>query len=189
MKKAISLLLAMVLLLGILPVGVWAAEAPAESNGVYQIGTPEELLWFAEQVNGGETGISAVLTADIDLSGVSNWPGIGTESNKFAGTFDGQNHTVAFWNADWGLFGYIMGAESALVTIRNVTTAGSVNRSAVCHDAGYVKFENCINWATIVAGSARVGGILGNVNGTSKYSQIHSDVRFVNCGNEASVTG
>ena len=49
-------------------------KAPAVSSqkdGVYQIGTVDELIWFAKQVNGGNTAISGALTADIDLGGIN----------------------------------------------------------------------------------------------------------------------
>ena len=62
-------------------------------NGVYLIGTGAELAWFAQKVNGGSTKISGILTAYIDLAGYE-WTPIGTASKQFAGTFDGQNHTV-----------------------------------------------------------------------------------------------
>lgn len=185
-RRMLSLLLTFVMVLGMLPTIAFAA--PAESSGVYQIGTAEDLLWFAQEVNNGNTAISGMLTADIDLTG-TQWPGIGTATNKFAGSFDGQGHTVTFKDAGWGLFGYVMGKEGALITIQNVITAGSVNRSAIAHEAGYVQFTNCINRATITASTTRVGGILGKVDGTNRYSLIHSDVRITNCANEASITG
>ena len=185
-RQLISLLLVFTLVLGMFPMTAWAV--PSSGGQVYQIGTAEDLLWFAEAVNDGQTTLKAELTADIDLSDV-NWPGIGTQNSKFAGSFDGNGHTVTFQDADWGLLGYVMGAEGALVSIQNVTTSGSIKRSGIAQDAGYVQFTNCVNRATITAQTARVGGILGVVNGTNKYSQIHSDVRFINCGNEASVTG
>ena len=200
-KRTLSLFLVVVMVLGLLPVTALAVPVragmgnqavllgePIVKDGVYEIGTAEELLWFAQAVNGGQTGLSAVLTSDIDLSNVA-WPGIGTETNKFAGSFHGQGHTVTFKDADRGLFGYVMGTEGSLITIQNVVTEGSVNSSAICHEAGYTHFINCINRATITAESSKVGGILGTVSGRNYISQIYSDVRFTNCGNEASVTG
>ena len=109
-RRMLSLLLTFVMVLGMLPTIAFAA--PAESSGVYQIGTAEDLLWFAQEVNSGNTAISAVLTADIDLT-ETDWPGIGTATSKFAGSFDGQGHTVTFQESDWGLFGYVMGKEGA----------------------------------------------------------------------------
>lgn len=190
MKKIISLLLAMVLLLGMLPVAALAAgtQPEADDNGAYQIGTAEELLWFAEAVNGGSTGISGVLTADINLKDV-DWPGIGTSSNQFSGSFDGQGHTVTFQDTTWGLFGFVQGSDSAVADIRNVITAGSVRRSAVAHSAGYAHFTSCINRATITSADSYVAGIVGNVTGIAISGVTRSDVLIANCGNEASITG
>ena len=42
-------------------VTVKAPAEPAQKDGVYQIGTADELVWFAKQVNGGSTAISGVL--------------------------------------------------------------------------------------------------------------------------------
>ena len=188
MKRILSLLLAMVLLLGILPVTTLAAE-PVMSDGIYQIGTAEDLLWFAETVNGGETGLKAVLTADIDLSSTANWPGIGTDTNKFAGSFDGQCHTVTFKDSKWGLFGYVLGTSNALVTIKNVKTVGTIQKSGIVHNAGYVHFTNCINGATIDSNGSYVAGIVGTIIGITEAGVLKSDVRLTNCGNEASVAG
>ncbi len=60
---------------------------PADVDGVYQIGTAEELAWFSAQVNAGNTTFNAVLTSDIDLSG-QVWTPIGNDSKRYAGTFD-----------------------------------------------------------------------------------------------------
>ena len=107
-RRILSLLLIAAMVLGMLP--TIAMAAPAESSGVYQIGTAEDLLWFAQEVNGGNTGISGKLTADIDLSTISNWPGIGTSEKPFSGSFDGQGYAVTFKDAAWGLFVYTRGS-------------------------------------------------------------------------------
>lgn len=190
MKKAISLLLAAVLLLGMLPVAALAAgtQPESDSNGVYQIGTAEELLWFAETVNGGNTGISGVLTADIDLSATTTWPGIGLVNKSFSGSFDGQGHTVIFKDAAVGLFGYIKGSKNAVATVQNVITAGSIKNSGFAMEAGFVHFKNCINRATITYFASRVAGLVGIVIGDTEAGILKSDVHFTNCGNEASVS-
>ena len=185
-RRLLSLLLVLVMALGLLP--AIAVAAPAESEGVYQIGTAEELLWFAETVNGGETGISGVLTADIDLTS-TDWPGIGDYDSRFAGSFDGQGHTVTFQNASWGLFGYVQGSSSAVATIQNVITAGSLQRSAIAHNAAYAHFTSCINRATITSTDSYVAGIVGKVSGIAVSGVTRSDVLITNCANEASVTG
>ena len=187
-RRMCSLLLALVLVLGMLP--TVALAAPAQSSGVYQLGTAEDLLWFAQEVNGGNTKISAVLTADIDLSSTADWPGIGTSDSRFAGSFDGQGHTVTFKDAAWGLFGYVRGSESAVATVSNVRTRGSINRSGIAHEAAYAHFDGCINGATITANYARTAGVLGSSVGVQQGNgTTANDVKITNCGNEASVTG
>ena len=186
-RRTLSLLLIAVMVLGMLP--TVAMAAPAESDGVYQIGTAEDLLWFAQEVNGGNTAINAVLTADIDLTDVSSWPGIGISNSKFAGSFDGQGHTVTFKDSTWGLFGYVMGSSDQVVTIQNVTTAGSIRHSGIAHNAGYAHFTRCINRATITnASESYVGGIVGTVSGITSAGIVYSDVLISQCGNEASIS-
>ena len=69
----------------------------------YLISTPEELAWFAAQVNSGKTEINAKLSKDIvlwDDSLPSNgeatiWQPIGDSLTKsFNGIFDGDNHKI-----------------------------------------------------------------------------------------------
>ena len=190
MKKIISLLLAIVLLLGMLPVAALAAgtQPEADSNGVYQIGTAAELLWFAETVNNGNSDISGVLTADVNLKDV-DWPGIGNSSNQFSGSFDGQGHTVTFAGSTWGLFARVMGSESKVAEIKNVNTAGSVKLAAIAANAGYVHISNCINRATISSDNSYLGSIVGKVSGITVSGTTKSDVLITQCGNEASISG
>ena len=186
-RRMLSLLLVMVMVLGMLPTIAFAA--PTESSGVYQIGTAEELLWFAQEVNGGKIGISCVLTADIDLTG-TDWPGIGNSEFRYAGSFDGQGHTVTFKDAAWGLFGYVRGSAAFPATIKNVKTRGNINRSGIAHEVAYAYFESCINGATITVNHARAAGVIGSAIGINLGNgTIENDVRIKNCGNEASVTG
>lgn len=186
-RRMLSLLLVMVLVLGMLPTIAFAA--PIESSGVYQIGTAEELLWFAQEVNGGNTGISGVLTADIDMSAYASWPGIGKNHKPFSGSFDGQGHTVTFRNAMWGMFGFVAGKSGAIVTIQNVKTAGSVQRSPIAHDVTFTHIIGCINGATVTkANENYVGGIVGSVRYSSVGTTYYNDVLIQNCGNVASIT-
>lgn len=189
MKRIISALLALTLVLGMLPVYAVAADGkPEKIDGVYQLATAQDLLWFAETVNGGDTNISAVLTEDIDLTG-TEWPGIGVSENKFGGSFDGQNHTVTFKDASVGLFGYVLGGSNKLVTIQNVRTSGSIHASGIADHAGYAKFTRCINGATITSALSCIGGIVGRVTVVQLGNGVlTSDVQINECGNEASIT-
>ncbi len=87
-------------LMTIMMVFSMSAYALNKVDGVYQIGTADDLKAFAELVNGGEAYANAVLTADIDMSGVENFTPIGLYHDnieevgsfnmQFTGTFDGQ---------------------------------------------------------------------------------------------------
>ena len=155
----------------IMNVKVVDPKAPAQIDGVYQIANAENLLWFAEAVNGGDTGISAVLTADIDLTG-KTWSGIGTSSNSFAGTFDGQNKKVTFDNASNGLFAHVLGTSSKRAEIKNVITAGTItitesgnaNIAAVAGKAQLANITNCVNNASITNHGNYTAGIVGYVD-------------------------
>ncbi|PJJ42733.1 InlB B-repeat-containing protein [Hallerella succinigenes] len=70
----------------------------------YQITTPEELAWFAVQVNSGKSTINAQLANDIvlwdtevtDKSGTTRWKAIGdTSTRAFDGIFDGNGHKIS----------------------------------------------------------------------------------------------
>ena len=163
-----------------------------DENGVFLIGTYEELLWFAGQVNGGSTAISGALTGDITLA--EDWPGIGSSGNPFAGDFDGRNHTVTLSGGTWGLFAYTMGTHkdhslADAVVIENLILEGSVKNSALIQRAGYTHVKNVINRADITGGNSNVGGIVGTVIGSNKYGQTYSDIRIQNCGNEGDILG
>ena len=124
--KALCLLLALVMVLGLLPGTALAAE-----EEIVSISTAEELAAFRDRVNSGENTLDVVLTADIELSG--DWtpfnPNDGYVASAYAGTFDGNGHTISGLSvnataANQGLFGVINGA-----TIKNLKIEGHVTSS------------------------------------------------------------
>ncbi len=130
------------------------------------VSSKAELESLASYVNsGGGSGVSIVLTADIDLgcSAEKPWTPIGTEAAPFSGTFDGGGHTISGLytdqNSDYqGLFGYAAQGSA----IRNFgITDGSVSGSggSVGTIAGYSAGEisRCYS-----AASSSGGGIVGN---------------------------
>ena len=67
----------------------------------YEITTPEELAWFAEQVNGGSTAINAVLDNDIIFGDTMTsytahpWTPIGKDTtHTFKGVLDGAGYSI-----------------------------------------------------------------------------------------------
>lgn len=139
-----------------------AKTAPTQDkNGVYQIGTAAELAWFADAVQNGQTAISAKLTANINLNG-KTWTAIGTESNKFAGTLDGDNYTVS-----------------------GLVTTGLVGELA---EGGVV--ENLRVNCAIVSTSSLLGGVANSSAGTIRNCMVSGSITFSSEGhNGASAIG
>ena len=161
-----------------------SAILPAkDANGVYQIGDMNELLAFADIINGtsttaAEPTANAVLTADIDMDGMSLRIG-NNETYSYQGVFDGQGHTISNYvvrteNAyDNGLFGYVKNgtvknvkASARLILDRSSdTNSATLSNDGHAHTAfiGYViggTVENCEVTATITT------------EGTAKYVRV-----------------
>lgn len=139
-----------------------AKTAPTQDkNGVYQIGTAAKLAWFADAVNNGQTTISGKLTANINLNG-KPWTAIGTSSNKFAGTLDGDNYTVS-----------------------GLVTTGLVGELA---EGGVV--ENLRVNCAIVSTSSLLGGVANSSAGTIRNCMVSGSITFSSGGyNGASAIG
>lgn len=157
--------------------------APKTENGVYQIGTAAELAWFADAVNGGQTAISAKLTANINLNG-KTWTAFGKYDYKlegksgFAGTLDGDRHIVSGLKSTEGLVSCLSSAG----TVKNLTVIGTVSGSS--HMGGiaatsYGAVENCLFDGTVTTSSSTsAGGIVGRaLNGN----------HIVNCVNTGNI--
>lgn len=160
-----------------------AKTAPTQDkNGVYQIGTAAELAWFADAVNKGGTTISGKLTANINLNG-KTWTAIGTSSNKFAGTLDGDeahHYTVSGLKGSKGLFDYVDSTGKVKnLSVDAVLTANGVVGGIVDFNDGTV--ENCLFSGSVTNSSSwgAAGGIVGKSEGEN------SVVR--NCVNTGSI--
>ena len=159
MKKKLFAMLAMAAALS-------AATAYADP---VQIANAADWAAFANRVNNdGETNLDAVMTANVTLTQES--PRVGTEANRFAGSFDGAGHTLTMsWNlADTSYlapFSYVAGC-----TIRNLHTTGSITSSEMWASGligwinGSCTIEKCRCSATItstVNGESRSCGFFG----------------------------
>lgn len=132
-----------------------------DESGVYLIDTAAELAWFADAVNGGQKAINGKLTANINLNG-KTWTAIGTDSNKFAGTLDGDSHTVS-----------------------GLVTTGLVGELA---EGGVV--ENLRVNCAIVSTSSLLGGVANSSAGTIRNCMVSGSITFSSGGyNGASAIG
>lgn len=146
-------------------------------DGKFHIASYDDLLLFKKMVNEkgmNFSGETVVLDAGIDMASVENWQPIGNASEKkFAGTFDGQNHTInglkITGGSYVGLFGYLGAA-----TVQNVALVGAnvsgVKRvgALVGQIAGNATIKNCsLDATSSVAGSdSNTGGLIGEASGS-----------------------
>ena len=158
-------------------------EPPQEVDGVYQIDSVTDLFWFAGLVNGTltdgteqNTSASAVLTADIDLSG-ETWTPIGSESTPYIGTFDGQGYTISgmtIENAESysGLFGNVTGTVKNFTVTGSITitgdetvarVGGAVGSLGTASAGGTVSGVTSGVDITVSAGNDHIGGVVGSM--------------------------
>lgn len=210
-RRVISLILTCAILLTLVPVlpgagpvkaqtvAAWDGTTrvePGKEGEVYQIGTAAELAWFAEHVNtlceadAGLVAADAVLTADLDL-GSHEWTPISRTTyvvNAYAGTFDGQGHTVSGLkieaaSANQGLFGIVNTG-----TVKNLRVEGAVSSTA-SYTGGIVgklqtgTIENCSMSGSVksTGKTSYTGGITGGIGATGAVINA--------CSNHAGVAG
>lgn len=160
-------------------------ETPAgyveDTNGNVTISDEDGLFWFAKQVNeNGNTfaGKTVVLAADIDLKNAA-WTPIGTSTNQFKGTFDGQNKTISNISANCpsmenvGLFGFTTNCTLKNVTLENVDIKGKKNVGGL---AGTVYAGSTVENVT-VKGNIKISASVQYVGGIAGYSYA----KYVNC--------
>lgn len=200
-KKLLSLLLAAILIISIVPAfPVFASTAwdgaektePIFKDGAYQISNGSELAWFADATKTNST-INAALTGDIDLND-KEWspigqPASGYVTEAFSGTFDGQGHTVSGLyintsSAFYGLFYCVYGGTVKNINvIGNITTTGNTAGGIVGKLQGGT-IENCSFDGTVTASKNYVGGIVGNIVTNSKAAS-----NIIACCNKGEITG
>lgn len=95
-------------------------------DGVYQLGSPDDMLEFAQIVLDNNGEVDAVLTADIDMSAYPEFT-ISSSDISYKGVFDGQFHTVTIGyenneNEYVSLF-----RKLGAGTIRNLVVKGSLH--------------------------------------------------------------
>ena len=157
-----------------------AWDEPAQVDGVYQIGTASELEWFAEAVNAANAdnktmlSAQAVLTADIDMTGIDHAPIGASTTYKFEGKFDGQFHTISNLVIDrpdaeaLGLFGVVRGNAKIKNIIMDATCSisgknrvgsiiGLIQTNTGASDG--LEILNCVSYATLTTNSGAAGMI------------------------------
>ncbi len=166
-------------------------------TGVYHIYTPKGLVAFADLVNGNDNTLDAntyvfdgggeitfsgtavadadaLLVADIDLSGYTDWADYAMED--YAGTFDGGNGLSATNSIETGI--EITGLTGTSGFFKSTATGAEINNLT-------------IKDAEITSSGANVGvligtaGVTGTAIGTISYCRLHGEIT----GNGTSTAG
>ena len=163
----------------------------SDAEGTYFITKPQDLLDFASLVNNGATDANALMTADLDMTGLDFTPIGGTSATSYQGTFDGGGHTIdnllveAAEKEGVGIFGYAGGA-----TIKNLICGPGNNIRGKAFVGGLVGDKVTSGTLTIIA-----CGHEGNVNcsaqnGAAFVGCVHSGNLIINhCYNTGTVRG
>ena len=184
--------------------GAWAQTKPSSGNGEvdspYIITTAEELKWFRDEVNCGRNNICAKIADNVEVIDMStvchaadksqnleevSWEPIGNTTNKYMGTFDGNNKTITnlYINANQkysGLFGYtyISTIKNLTFVNANVTNTNSFTGILVGYGYGGTYQNIMTSISCEVYGGDGTGGIAGKLAGNA-----------YNCVNYATVQG
>ena len=140
--------------------GTWALD---QVDGVYQIGSAQDLVDFANVVN-EDGNVNAVLTADIDLTGVE-MPCM----NDFSGQFDGQGHSITNFTYTTtgemqGFFGKLSGAKVQNFSIDGTINAMHGSSGTIGYADGSAEIRNVHSGVDVnVENKGHCGGLVGSL--------------------------
>ena len=193
-----------------------AASASAFAGGTgtaddpFRIATAEQLEAFRDSVNSGQNyqGQTIVLTADVTLPS-GDWTPIGAgtrrsagytaESTPFAGTFDGQGHTVPgltitqTQGADYaiGFFGILENATVENVSFANADVDVPESELAgIC--AGLMVNDSTVSNVTTsgsVSAKCGAGGVVGRMTVGGTISQCSNGATVATSGGTGNAGG
>lgn len=156
--------------------GVEASIQILVVSSIIEIACADDLVAFSLLVRNDNPTVSAKLIADIDMHEVEDFIPIGNEQVQFAGTFDGQGHTIdnlhiARDEKYVGLFGavtagakvcnLILGSHS---DIQGLSYVGIIGTSL---GSGTITIDRVGNEGRVLAYEVNAGGIIGCNMGSS----------------------
>lgn len=183
-------------------------------NVVYELSTADDLFWFAQHVNEGETQLWVELQNDIvvnelefidgvlqnKVSDLRAWTPAGAKPNSYEGTFNGQGYTISglYISQSFGSNVGLIGQTGSLGVIKNVCIKDSYvyaysELGALCgYNDGII--DSCrIDGTIVIAGEMGTmwgGGLCGtNLAGVVRNSHSTADVWFSSITNAGAVCG
>lgn len=195
--KQIRKLFSLLLVCAILAVGtvVPAAAVETDRTGWTAISTPEELA----AIETNNTDVKYYLTNDIDLAKYGNFTPIGSSSEYFKGTFDGNGYAIKNMTISGSsyqaLFANVAGATIENLTIQNssITATGHYAAAIVAHvGAANFTMTNChvvdTKIKTTGSGSYGVGGLIGFVEAVNSSNVTNVSLSSIKGGSVYSFT-
>lgn len=218
-KRVLSLLMAFVMVVGLLPATVRAAETETDKLSVTQAAAPEaadgtlsgkgtaaepyllssadDLKAFRDLVNGGENPACAKLTEDIDLKG-EEW----TPITSLIGYLDGGGHSISNLTIKGGSYtntGLIGELNGSIVNLNldNVTIIGNATAygSSVGSLVGKIevgsesKIDNCTVSGKVSSAGSGAVYVGGLVGYVVGAYQVYTTLTINNCVSNVTLSG
>ncbi len=195
MKKTKLLSVALLAAAWLTTGSVHAWDEPAQdANGVWQLGSVNDVEWFADYVEAGNTTANAVLTADIDYEGQTHTPIGQNQDRKYNGVFDGQHFRIKnlhMIGQNTGFFGFVRGGTTiqnliidASCSFEATERCGSLIGFIQAKAGGAISINNVVNFASVTSESKVAGGILA----AGHTNNDHPVVNMANCVNVGKVS-
>lgn len=141
-----------------------------------------------------------ILDNDIDASATSGWNGgagfepVGDGTNRFTGSFDGQNHTISNLTInrpstnEIGLFGVTSGSE-----IKNISLTGTITGQhyvgSLAGRAIRTNANNCSSSASVTGDNHDIGGLFGTFSGKLFDCHVSGNVTAITASGGTSIGG
>lgn len=151
-------------------------------NEAFQIKDIQSLKNFAALTKAGQTNLNARLVNDIDFKNAT-FSGIGTNTNRYKGTFDGNGKTISNIKIvnntkGTGLFNHVEGATVSNLTIKNVTVNSSTSyydcTGALIGCAYGVNLNNINISSGTIYGKINTGSIVGTTYKSTGKATINN---------------
>lgn len=174
------------------------------SGSTYYISDASDITKLASLVNGGAntSGVTFILTNNINMSSTTFTPIGDSSSHAFKGTFLGNgytindisyNNTASSGTKYAGLFGYTNGATIQDVGLINATINQNISSGGTSYTGGLIGYannttvENCfVNTAATgsyslssIAQNVYLGGLIGYAAGTTNINNSYSDTMIM----------
>lgn len=181
-----------------LEIQMHAGTTPVDSDGdgFIEINTVADLKWLGNSSLFTPSASEFVklqgnyeLTADIDMSGVSDFDPIGDGSTAFTGSFAGNGHTISNLTIDLptescvALFANGIGASISDLALNNCSVSGNSYVAGILAKATSSTLTNCSVSGTVT--SSKVAGAGGSyVGGIGSY---FNSVNLENCSSATTI--